>query len=271
MKKILLLIWRLLYPILIYLFITTIVSITTLITVAVGILYSLNTQDGAGLTDLLTWANEHLLLLTFISALITIPILFLFFRRDQKRDGFIFSEYCALPKTPVSIILLGIICCLGGNALLSLLQLDKLFPSYSALSQALFATPMLLQIAATGIAVPLVEELIFRGLGFRRLRGHCGFWLSAIISSFMFAVMHGNVVQGIYGFLLGIMMCYIYEEEDTLLAPWLFHTVANLLSVLISNVVVLNTLTEKIYVQLGALAVAILFIIIDVTRRRRRI
>lgn len=41
-----------------------------------------------------------------------------------------------------------------------------------------------------------------------------------------------NVVQGIYAFLLGILLAWICEKYQTIWAPILFHAAANLLSVI---------------------------------------
>lgn len=48
----------------------------------------------------------------------------------------------------------------------------------------------------------------------------------------MFGLYHGNLVQAIYGFVLGYLAVYIYEKYGSLKASILFHTVINLTSVI---------------------------------------
>lgn len=52
--------------------------------------------------------------------------------------------------------------------------------------------------------------------------------LSVIVCGMMFGVYHGNLVQGIYGAVLGIAITYSYEWYGSFFAPVLFHAVANI-------------------------------------------
>ena len=48
-----------------------------------------------------------------------------------------------------------------------------------------------------------------------------------MITAFFFGFYHGNVLQGIYAFLMGLVMGQLMRKEDGLLAPILFHMSAN--------------------------------------------
>ncbi|MCI6714075.1 MAG: CPBP family intramembrane metalloprotease, partial [Lachnospiraceae bacterium] len=52
--------------------------------------------------------------------------------------------------------------------------------------------------------------------------------IAIVLSGFFFGVYHGNLVQGIYGTLMGILMAYVYEETGRFLVPVLFHGLANI-------------------------------------------
>lgn len=52
--------------------------------------------------------------------------------------------------------------------------------------------------------------------------------VAAILASgVLFGIYHGNLVQGIYGCCMGILMAYLYERSHTFRIPVLFHGAAN--------------------------------------------
>ena len=85
---------------------------------------------------------------------------------------------------------------------------------------------MFWQIVTMGVAVPAAEEVAFRGLGFVKLRENCPFWQAALLSSALFGVYHGNVLQGIYGFIMGMIFAWAMERKNTIAAPFFMHMAA---------------------------------------------
>ena len=69
-----------------------------------------------------------------------------------------------------------------------------------------------MQLLCLGVLVPISEELVFRGMMFKRLREQSGFMHAAIFSSVVFALLHGNMVQMLYAFATGMMLSYVYEN-----------------------------------------------------------
>lgn len=69
---------------------------------------------------------------------------------------------------------------------------------------------------------------MFRGVLYQRYRETRGFYYAAIWSALFFSVTHTNTVQMIYTFLLGILLCYIYEKFGSMKAPIMLHVVLNL-------------------------------------------
>ena len=77
---------------------------------------------------------------------------------------------------------------------------------------------------------PVYEELLTRGIVFRGLRGKCGFWLSAALSSALFAFWHPDVRQIVTGFFMGMIFALFYEVYRNILIPVVFHMINNLLA-----------------------------------------
>jgi membrane protease YdiL (CAAX protease family) len=51
--------------------------------------------------------------------------------------------------------------------------------------------------------------------------------ISVVISSLLFGVFHADLVQGVYGFLMGLLIAGIYEMSGNFLYPLILHITAN--------------------------------------------
>lgn len=84
---------------------------------------------------------------------------------------------------------------------------------------------------------PIVEEILFRGVIFRTLRGKFNFWIAAFISSFSFGFIHvfasfsmGNLMDFIYIFqyaMLGFLFCVSYEKNKSIVGSISLHFLNN--------------------------------------------
>lgn len=90
--------------------------------------------------------------------------------------------------------------------------------------------------AAVVIAAPAAEELFFRGLFFRGLRGRYGFVVSAVASAVAFGAAHYTSGPWEDSFLLvavlafvGFGLAYVYERRRNILAPIAAHAMFNLI------------------------------------------
>ena len=77
------------------------------------------------------------------------------------------------------------------SALMSFLVSDYGITSES--QDALLSSRMLFQILGMGIAVPVTEELIFRGLVYRKLERYVSVKKAVLLGAAIFAVYHGNL------------------------------------------------------------------------------
>ncbi len=83
--------------------------------------------------------------------------------------------------------------------------------AYNALVESAgYANPTLLLILYSVILAPLVEELVFRGLTMRYARrAGIPFVVANIWQAALFGVLHGNWMQGIYAFVIGLFFGFI--------------------------------------------------------------
>ena len=83
------------------------------------------------------------------------------------------------------------------------------------------------------IFIPIFEELLFRGLIFNELKKTINIALSIIIQALIFGIFHGNLIQGVYTFILGVILSIIYIWLDSIWAPIICHVTFNLMGTLI--------------------------------------
>ena len=81
---------------------------------------------------------------------------------------------------------------------------------------------------AVVILPPLVEETVFRGLILHYLKkGGARFWAANLIQAVLFGIYHGNLVQGIYAFCIGVLLGYLAERYGSLIIPVMIHALFN--------------------------------------------
>lgn len=128
----------------------------------------------------------------------------------------------------VLLVVFAAVFALGVNMLMVLAGLTQISESYREVAGRQYSVAFGAGLLIYGLVSPLAEEIVFRGLIYNRMRRYFGKMLSVIVCGIMFGAYHGNLVQGIYGCILGIAITYSYEWFGSFFAPVLFHAVANI-------------------------------------------
>lgn len=84
------------------------------------------------------------------------------------------------------------------------------------------------------IFVPIVEELIFRGVIFSRLNMRMNFVYAMLISSVLFSLFHGFGRMTVT-FVFGLALCLLYLKTDNILIPIVIHILGNFLGSLCTD------------------------------------
>ena len=77
------------------------------------------------------------------------------------------------------------------------------------------------------VAAPIIEEIIFRGYLFGRLRKHAGTVVAILLTSITFAVLHMQLNVGIDVFALSILLCLLRVVTGSIWAGVLLHMIKN--------------------------------------------
>ena len=243
-------IWGLIYPMLLYLGVTFAVEFIFMIAVAVLGISRYGATDQAQLYDFIMNATmSQALSMTLLAGLATAPILIFIYIRDNNKDrrNGTFVKY-KLNNTLKYLLIIpfGVFNMLWANYFVALLQLVMpkfMLESYTDTQQIIEGGGFLIQLLTAGIVAPIVEELIFRGLVYRRTKKMTGTIAAAILSAALFGVFHGNWVQAPYAFIIGIVAVFVYEKFKSIVAPIMLHMSANILSVLIMTMTSSDTPT----------------------------
>lgn len=199
------------------------------------------------MAEVLSSTMDNLAVLSFISLCVSyiflIPIFIRMYRKDRRLDE---EEGIPSMKKNVPWKLYGILAaggmagCLAGSNMISMSGLIEVSEGYASTAETLYSTGFGVELIALGILAPLTEEMLFRGLVYRRFKETSPMIPAMIWASLVFALLHGNMVQGIYAFIMGIVFCYVYERYGSMKAPILMHMSANILSVVASETSILD-------------------------------
>ena len=112
---------------------------------------------------------------------------------------------------------------------------------------------------------PLVEEFAFRGIALSRLR-RFGDGFAVFATAFLFALFHGNVIQFVFTFLVGLYFGFAMVKTNNLLIPILLHAINNGVSVLLELMIRTygETFGNNLYLLIfaGAVFAAIIALIV---------
>ena len=131
---------------------------------------------------------------------------------------------------------LGVGCQFFTSGAMGLIQsyFPKTFEQYSKVLETLTSGSLGLVILFAVVIAPIVEELIFRGVIMHLVGKGNALIIANVFQALLFGIYHGNIVQGIYGAGLGILLGYTMIKTRTIAAPILLHMIINASSFLVT-------------------------------------
>jgi hypothetical protein len=199
-------IWEVLYPLLMYYAVTIILMF--------------------GAQMILGTGTEKYVLCKIITSAITLPVMYRSFYRRDKAAGSFEAVHAVL-----------IVCCAaligtGLNNLILMSPLAEASAGYAEASSSFYGSTLVLELISSALLTPVLEEMVYRGIIFARLKRMLGFVPAMVLSALIFAIMHFNLVQFVYAFLLGLVLAVFMEKTGHLYGAVLGHITANALAVI---------------------------------------
>jgi membrane protease YdiL (CAAX protease family) len=130
-----------------------------------------------------------------------------------------------------------------------------------------------LNLLVFAVAPALLEEMVFRGYVLKTLRRY-GDGLAVVITSLLFGLMHGNVLQIPFAFIVGLVLGYLVVQTNNIWLAVGLHFLNNAMSVLLEYAgfsfeeTELNRLNVLVF---ASIAIVGLSAIIALTARRSKV
>ncbi len=80
------------------------------------------------------------------------------------------------------------------------------------------------------ILPPIIEETVFRGFIFPAFAKKWGVIWGAIASSILFGFAHLQANVGVYTFVIGLLLCFLYVRLKSIIPGIFFHMLNNYLA-----------------------------------------
>lgn len=240
--------WKVVYPIGIHFLIANIIGTAAMFLLAFFIAFNAAAEgmppNAAELSEnLMEKYNQYALHMTFITAVICIPLFSFLLHRDRKKREFQPKQQLSIGTCIISAVI-AVLACLSLNNVISMSGLMNLSKTYTEVSKVLYSGGIVFELICVGIVIPIAEELLFRGVVFNRLKDFVRPVYAIIFSALLFGAYHFNLVQFVYACLIGIILAYLYEETKSIITPVLGHIAANTASVVITETRMFESLEQ---------------------------
>lgn len=225
-------------------------------------------QEG-GLLQLAEWLREYSVYVSGVvkglSMLIGAGAVWKMFLKEEP----VFRMPSAYKKDIGILFLLGAFAALGINILFALLHFTESFESYEQVAEQQFSLPLFAGIVLYGIISPVAEEIVFRGLVYNRLRRQYSLKIALAGSSLLFGLYHGNAVQALYGFILGLLIAVLYEKYGSFFVPVILHSAANICVYIVTSNTGLQTFCMNWPVFGFSIALSVVLLILCLSKSEK--
>lgn len=204
-------------------------------------------------------SGEVIMIITAIATIVTVIVGALWYRKHKPATDFSLKEVVngklvlAMACLGLSLQLLISMCL---NAVYPMLP-ENLTEQYSELMEQLIGGNIWLSLLVTVILAPLAEELLFRGVTMKKAQKIMPFMAANALQALLFGIYHMNWIQGVYAFVLGMILGFTAEYFHSVWASILLHAFVN------GSAEVLSLLPEELTeTYIGVAVVAVLGIVL---------
>ena len=137
-----------------------------------------------------------------VSSIITIPMIVWIYRKDQGRyekQQESWWKYKAASRYGMWLVMIvgAVTACVAMNDIVMLMNMQRISQVYQSTEQIIYSAPRWLQLAGAGMLAPVAEELVYRGMIYRRMRESLTAVQACVSVSILFGVGHGKLPQGL--------------------------------------------------------------------------
>lgn len=173
---------------------------------------------------------SELTCLLFASIITAIVIYFVYRKLPIVKAEIQFSVHDL--KRDLIYILIIVATGIALNLFVTYTPLNLFLDNYNSSTEILYSGDLAVKIFANAIFIPILEELVFRGIVCGQLSMWYGNRYGIIISAVLFGIMHFNVIQFLYAFLMGLLLAYVYNSTKKLWVTSLAHGLTNFIVII---------------------------------------
>lgn len=202
--------------------------------------------------DLQNYISDNALIITIITFII---FGFIFYKMYKKYHN-VYNQKIDI-KNICILIILGLVLNLSYNLVLG--WINNLFPftnNYDSINIS-----VLVYIVCTGILGPILEELLFRGIVFNKLKTFNKQMRAILLVTIIFALFHSNPIQVLYAFCLGFILIYVYEKYKSIIAPMIVHIASNIMNIFTCMLIINNNYLLNLLLLILSIIVLIIIYI----------
>lgn len=212
------------------------------------------------------------------TSLAAIPFLLSYYRQDQIfRGEWKKHAYWSMIRIKavdfIKMFFIGGCFAIALNQLLGMFRLSEYSVSYAEVAKTFYTGRLFLEILALCVVIPIAEEILYRGIIYKRAADWLGMRSAVIVSAVIFGLIHMNLVQFIYASLFGLLLAFFVDVTGNLTGAVVAHMAANLTSVFRAETNVFSFMDRSQAVQisvtiiLGLIAAAGVY---DIRRQTKR-
>lgn len=178
-------------------------------------------------TEVTELLMERLMEMTVVAGLATLLLFWIVFLIRRKK----FTKEVCIRKFPVKGILPIAVIAACFNVVTSVIVTYFPWPqswmdSYAASSSSIDGS--LMSWLAAVLMAPVLEEIVFRGLVYTRLKKGMPVIAAGIVTSILFGIAHGTIIWAIYTFIFSLVLIWVFEMFQSLAACITLHMAYNL-------------------------------------------
>ncbi len=166
----------------------------------------------------------------FIAALVClVPMAFIF--KDSPKpipDSITKKLAIEYVLSVLAVVVLGILI----NIILTKSGIISYSAGFANASATLTDGSLIIKILCNAIAIPLLEELLMRGIIAGQIYFFYGPATAVIVSTICFGILHNNIVQFIYAVIIGALLGALYVRTKRVSLCVLAHGLINLIAIL---------------------------------------
>lgn len=200
------------------------------------------------ISKLNNYINSKTFLIILVTMIIFIPIFYKVYKKYKKENNFKIKNIFIPAIMGITISLIYNISLYNLNNVVHFTNIFELGGLH-----------IIVQIISSGICGPILEEFIFRGIVYNKLKTFNKKMTAIILTSIIFGIVHNSIINGIYAFGISFILIYLYEKYKTLKAPIIMHIFLNTTIILMLPLIIKNYIAFNLYLLL--ISVIVLLVI----------